>query len=206
MAPFLDLSRLSFEIWKAPCHLLDVHLALFFGPLAHAPSDVVLDQGNHCGRIPKWSSLNAPGSEIPWCHSLLGFIRKISFFRIGGETRHTHHPRARLSMPLSLSFCAPLLSWLKSFVSCTRARLVGYLKMRNCELTFRGLFVVTWRLQPPFAARSCAGERFSLIGTSRNCYRLRDNAWCIKWWWPARARQASEGFKDCPQKPLRRRP
>ena len=45
MAPFLDLSRLSFEIWKAPRHLLDVRLALFFGPLAHAPSDVGLDQG-----------------------------------------------------------------------------------------------------------------------------------------------------------------
>ena len=46
MAPSLDLSRLSFEIWKAPHHLLDVRLAHFFGPLAHAPSDVVLDQGN----------------------------------------------------------------------------------------------------------------------------------------------------------------
>ena len=48
MAPFLDLARLSFEIWKAKRHLLDVRLALFFGPLAHAPSDVGLDQGNHC--------------------------------------------------------------------------------------------------------------------------------------------------------------
>ena len=47
MAPFLDLSRLSFEIWKAP-YLLDVRLAPFFGPLAHAPSDLVLDQGNDC--------------------------------------------------------------------------------------------------------------------------------------------------------------
>ena len=37
-----------FEIWKATRHLLDMRLALFFGPLAHAPSDVGLDQGNHC--------------------------------------------------------------------------------------------------------------------------------------------------------------
>ena len=47
MAPFLDLSRLSFEIWKATRHLLDVRLTLFFGPLDHDPSDVGLDQGNH---------------------------------------------------------------------------------------------------------------------------------------------------------------
>ena len=32
MAPFLDLSRLSFEIWKATRHLLDVRLALFLAP------------------------------------------------------------------------------------------------------------------------------------------------------------------------------
>ena len=51
MAPFLDLSRLSFEIWKAP-YLLDVRLAPFFGPLAHAPSDVVLDQGNDWIKTP----------------------------------------------------------------------------------------------------------------------------------------------------------
>ena len=56
MAPFLDLSRLSFEIWKATRHLLDVRLALFFGPLAHAPSDVGLDQGNHWYQRPLLSA------------------------------------------------------------------------------------------------------------------------------------------------------
>ena len=38
-APFLDESRLSFEIWKAPRHLLDVQLA-FFAPSLMLPTVV----------------------------------------------------------------------------------------------------------------------------------------------------------------------
>ena len=38
MAPFLNVSRLSFKVLEAPRHLLCVRFALFFGPFAHAPN------------------------------------------------------------------------------------------------------------------------------------------------------------------------
>ena len=57
MVPFLDLSRLSFEIWKAPCHLLNVCLALFLAPSLTLQVTLVLDQGNDWGNFPKRCSV-----------------------------------------------------------------------------------------------------------------------------------------------------
>ena len=42
MAPFIDLSRLSFEICNATRHLLDVRLALFLAPSLTLQAGVIL--------------------------------------------------------------------------------------------------------------------------------------------------------------------
>ena len=76
MASFLNVSCLSFKFWEPPRNLLDVHLALFFGLLAHVSSGsglVWTDVWSHlpCLRV---TATAASSPEIPLLAHGVGLV------------------------------------------------------------------------------------------------------------------------------------
>ena len=84
MASFLNVSRLSFKFWEAPRHLLDVHLSLFFGPLAHASNGSGQVLRDVCAPACNLTAA-LQGVHLSTLLSILIFLFKVNFFNLGGS-------------------------------------------------------------------------------------------------------------------------